>query len=65
MRGDQRALEHPIRVAAEQLAVLERSGLAFGGVHDDGRRLERRRVGRDRAPLDAGRETGAAAAPEP
>ncbi len=48
VRGDQRAFEHAVRVAVEQLAVLERSGLTFGRVHDDGRQLERRSSSRRR-----------------
>ena len=34
--SDDRALEHPVGVGAQQSAILEGSGFAFGGVDDDG-----------------------------
>ena len=61
---DERALEHLVRVAAQQRAVLERAGLALGAVDDDGRRLAAAQPG-DGAPLGAGREPGAAPPAQP
>ena len=41
--GDGSALQHLVRVEAQDRAVLERARLALGGVDHDGGRLERRR----------------------
>ena len=62
MGGDERTLEHAVRVAAEDLAVLEAAGLALGRVHDHGGSQHRGRVGDDRLPLARGREARAAPA---
>ena len=44
-RRDERALQHPVRVPAQDHAVLERPRLALGRVHDDRRRGGLGRVG--------------------
>ena len=55
---DQDALEQRVRVAQDQLAVLERARLGLVGVDDD----VALGAGREEARLAAGREAGAAAA---
>ena len=55
---DQDALEQRVRVAQQQLAILERSRLGLVGVDDDVARLG----GGQEARLAAGGEAGAAAA---
>ena len=60
MGGDEHALERGVRVLAEEEAILERPGLALGGVADHV--LGRARVIAEAAPLGAGREPRAAAA---
>ena len=55
-RGDERAFEHAVRVAIEELAVLERAGLAFGRVHDHGRAA--RPATRWRRPSATSRRSG-------
>ncbi len=65
VRGDQRPLEHQVRVLQQDRPVLERARLALGGIDHHGRRLRRRGVRGDGAPLQAGGEPGAAAAAQP
>ena len=60
MSGDEGALQHPIRVADQQRAVLEAAGAHLCAVDDDGRP----RVG-DRPPLGTGREPCPAAPRSP
>ena len=60
VRGDQAALDQPVRNAQHDLAVLERPRLRLVGVHRQVRRL--RRVARDEARLAARGEERAAAA---
>ena len=55
-RGDQRALDHAVRVGADDRTVLERAGLTFGRVHGDDRGNVGALVRRDRSPLPTGRE---------
>ena len=55
-------LDHQVRPELHDVAVLDRSRLALVGVHDDVRRA---RLARDRLPLHAGREAGAAVSREP
>ena len=59
VRAEQRPFEQLVRIAFEQLAVLERAGLGLVAVHDDVRRPFRR----EKAPLLGGRERAAAAPP--
>ena len=59
VRGDEAALEQPVRHARDHLAVLERSGLRLVGVDDEIRRLAALPV--DEGRLAAHGETGAAA----
>ena len=63
-RGDQRALDHLVRGAGEQEAVLERAGLVLVPVADDplAATLGVRRLGGHRGPLAVGGEAGAAEA---
>ena len=63
--GDERAFEHAVRVAAQYLAILERSRLTLGGVDDDRCGEQWRCVGRDGAPLAAGREPAATPPAQP
>ena len=59
-RGDGRALDHPVRIAAHEHPILERRRLALGAVgHDVAPAAARRAHGR---PLRARREAAAAAA---
>ena len=60
VRGDRHRLDERERVALHQHAILERPRLRLVGVADEVVRL--RRLARDRLPLRAGREGGAAAA---
>src|SRR6185369_6129930 len=60
-RGDQHALDEPVRITLEVVAVLERAGLALVDV--DGHQ-PRRGLGADDLPLASGREAGAAEAPQ-
>ena len=60
VRGDQAALDQPVRHLVHHLAVLERARLGLVGVDDDVLRL--RRLARDQRRLPADREAGAAAA---
>src|SRR5918994_2118943 len=61
--GDDHALDQGVRVALEQLHVLEGAGLALVGVDHQVGRLAGP-LGQE-APLHPGREAGPAAAPEP
>ena len=61
VRGDQQPFEKAVRVAFEVGAVLEGAGLALVDV--DGHQARRRLLAHD-APLAAGRESGAAEAPQ-
>ena len=54
--SDDRALEHPVGVGAQQGAIFEGSGFAFGGVDDDGDHVARWPRGGHGFPLGAGRE---------
>ena len=65
VRGDECAFDHAVRVRPEQEPVLERTGLALGPVHDDGRGVHRRLVRGDGLPLAAGGEAAPAPAPQP
>jgi hypothetical protein len=56
---DEHALEHAVRVGAQQLAVLHCADLAFVDVHHH---VARRGLGRHALPLARGREAGAAEA---
>src|SRR2546430_14041645 len=59
-RGDEHALDERVRVALEQVAVLERARLALVGVDDE---VDGAGVGlRDEGPLHPRREAGAAEA---
>src|SRR5690606_6084446 len=51
--GDQRALDHLMRVLLKKLAIFERAGLAFVRVDGD---VLNRRILRDKAPLAPGRK---------
>src|SRR5690606_37179173 len=63
VRADQRALDDLVRRPADQLAVLEGTRLGLVGVDEQVVRLAI--VLGHEAPLDAGREAGAAAAAQP
>ncbi len=56
-------LEHEVRQVAQDLPILEGSGLALVGVADD--EAGRRRLAGHERPLAAGRKAGAAHAPQP
>src|SRR6266850_1282388 len=61
-RCDQHALDQRVRVAFEQVPVLESTGLAFVGIDDE---VDRTRMGLgDERPLRSRREAGAAQAAE-
>ncbi|MNT49547.1 hypothetical protein D3C72_1864090 [compost metagenome] len=62
IRADGHAFDQRVRVVADDVAVLERAGLAFIGVADQVF-LPRERA-RHEAPLQAGREARTAAAPQ-
>ena len=64
VRRDQRALDHLVGIVAQDGAVLERAGLAFGRVDDDRRALERRAVVAHGPPLASGGKSGAAPPPQ-
>ena len=59
---DQHPFEHEVRTALEEVAVLDRSGLALVGVQD---RVARRRLARYGLPLQRGWEARAAVADQP
>ena len=59
---EHRRLDHQMRPELHHVAVLDRPRLALVGVHDD---VARARLARDRLPLHAGREAGAAVSGEP
>ena len=63
VRRDHRALQHLVRLALHQLAVVARAGLRLVEVHGDVRGLAG--VLRDERPLHARREPGAAASAQP
>ena len=50
VRGDQRAFDHAVGVRPQDHAVLERTGLAFGTVHDHRRGVDGRLGTRRRSP---------------
>ena len=58
VRGDEAALDQPVRREAHDVAVLERAGLGLVGVHDEVDRLAR--ALREERGLAPGREPGAA-----
>ena len=60
VRADGHAFDQRMRVVADDVAVLERARLAFVGIADEV--FLARELARHEAPLQAGRETGAAAA---
>ena len=60
--GDRHALDHDVRVVAQDVAVLERSGFAFVGVADHV--LLAGKLPRHEAPFEPGRKACAAAASE-
>ena len=62
--GDERTLDHPVRVAQQDLAVLEAAGFTLGGVDHDRRPHHRRRVRDDGLPLPGGGEAGTATTAE-
>ena len=64
VRGDQRAFDHTVGVRPQDHAVLERTGLALGTVHDHRRGVDGRLVRGDGLPLPTRREPGAAASPQ-
>ena len=59
MCGDRHTLEQHVRVVPHDVAVLERAGLALVGIADE--ILVALELLRHEAPLESGRETGAAA----
>ncbi len=56
---DECTLQHPVRVASDDRAVLERARFAFGRIDDDGRGFDRTPAVGHRPPLDTGGEAGA------
>jgi hypothetical protein len=58
--GDDHALDHRVRVVAQQIAVLAGAGLAFVGIAHDV--LRAGELARHERPLEPGGEAGAAAA---
>ena len=59
--GDERSFDDLVGVVAQDAAILERAGLAFGAVHDDGGGWSAQGVVGDRLPFPAGGEAGTAA----
>jgi hypothetical protein len=57
-----RRLDHEVRTQLHDIAVLDRAGLTFVGVHDD---VPRPGLARHGLPLQAGGETGAAVSRQP
>lgn len=63
--SDERTLEHPVRIAADDRPVLERARLTLGGIHDHRSRLDDGATVGHRPPLDSGGEPSPTAPSQP